>query len=141
MNETPSRFNLLTKVPQLTQEQQDKILKEFDDSILSAGESKPKDGDSGEFTLHSIWRTLSERNDIIIVIDAADELRVRKQLSALKAKDNQKLKSANLPTDNSMLEFIKHEDKHLEAEKKLKLQIILKAKPTVQLHAFILPKE
>lgn len=127
-------FNLTSK---LTEEQ---IQKELDD-LTSGQANRPKDGDSGEFTLASIWRELSDRGDIIIVIDIVDEPRVRKQLSALKAKENAKLKSADIPPDDKTLEFAIHEDRVLKEQGQVKIQIYLKSKPTVKLHKFIVPKE
>ena len=72
------------------------------------------------------------------MIDAIDEPRVRKQLSALKAKENAKLKSADIPTDGKTLEFVVHEDKALEELKQVKLQVYLRDKPTVKLHKIII---
>lgn len=102
---------------------------------------KPKNGDSGEFTIQSIWRVLSERGDIIIIIDAIDEPRLRKQLSALKAKDNAKLKSADIPTDDKTLEFIVHARDPIMSAEQIKLQIYLKERPKVKLHKLIIPTE
>ena len=131
MKAPSNRFNLTSK---LTPEQ---IAESLED-LTSLAQDKPKDGDSGEFTLQALWRTLSETGDLIIVIDAIDEPRVRKQLSALKAKENAKLKSADIPTDGKTLEFVVHEDKALEELKQVKLQVYLRDKPTVKLHKIII---
>ena len=110
------------------------------EDLTSGQPDKPKDGDSGEFTIQALWRTLSEREDIIIVIDKVDEPSLRKQLSSMKAKENYKLKSAGIPTDDVTLEFITHKDISVD-EDQVKLQVILKHKPRIKLHKFILPKE
>lgn len=127
-----SRFNLTSNLSpeQLHQELED---------LASLGSDKPKDGDSGEFTIQALWRAVCDRKDIIVVIDKVDEPRLRRQLSTLKAKDNAKLKSADIPTDDSTLEFVLHKDSDLDIQNQVKLQIYLKEKPKVKLHKFIVP--
>jgi len=95
--------------------------------------------DSGEFTLVSLWHNICEKEDIIIIIDRIDEPRVRKQLSSLKAKENAKMKSAGVKPDDSTLEFIEHKD--FPEKDKIKLQIILKHKPTIRIHKLIIAKD
>ena len=95
--------------------------------------------ESGEFTLASLWNSICDKEDIIIVIDRVDEPRVRKQLSSLKAKENAKMKSAGIKPDDTTLEFIEHKD--YPEKDKIKLQIILKHKPTIKIHKLIIAKD
>lgn len=87
-----------------------------------------------EFTLVELYDKICTEDDIFIVIDAVEESRVRKGLSSIKAKRNAKLKDNNLPTDDSTLEFIKHEDEELAKTNRIKLQIFMKKKPTITIH-------
>lgn len=90
-----------------------------------------------EMTLQDIYKQLILQEDIIIIIDAVDEPRVRKGLSSIKAKENAKLRDNNLPTDNSTLEFKVHVDEELKKSGRVRLQMFLKDKPTVKVHKLI----
>ena len=132
------RFDFLSRIPKERLEQ----LQNLND-LTSLEEPKPEDGSSGEFTVQSIWKVLSRKGDIILIIDKSDELRLRKQLSAIKAKENFKLKDAGIPTDSTTLEFIEHKGEGVKEEIKdgqIKLQIVLKHKPMLKLHKLIIPK-
>jgi len=113
------------------------------EDLLSSSEELSTDNhnnaESGEFTLASLWQNICETEDIIIVIDKVDEPRVRKQLSSLKAKENAKMKSAGIRPDDTTLEFIEHKD--FPEKDKIKLQIILKHKPTIKIHKLIIAKD
>lgn len=98
------------------------------------------DAESGEFTIQSLWSSISKNGDIIIIIDRVDEARLRKQLSSIKAKENAKIKSAGLHPDDTTLEFIEHKDETLD-KNQVKLQIFLKQKPTVKIHKIIVAKD
>lgn len=90
--------------------------------------------DVQEMSLVDIYENVYTNEDIIIVIDAIDEARIRKGLSSIKAKRNAKLKESNLPTEDLTLEFVKHEDAELAKQNRVRLQIFMKAKPTVKIH-------
>lgn len=100
---------------------------------LGDGVEKVKDA-AQEMTLVEIYDKICTDEDIIIVIDAVDEPRVRKGLSSIKAKRNAKLRDSNLPTDDAQLEFVRHEDKDIPKER-VKLQIFMRKKPTVTIHS------
>lgn len=94
--------------------------------------------DTQELSLAEIYDRIYADEDIIIVIDAVEETRVRKGLSSIKAKRNSKLKDNDLPTDDSVLEFKTITTAEGEIPKgTVKLQIYLKRKPTVTVHSLI----
>lgn len=128
------KFDLTSNIPE-------EVLKEELETLASLGDDKPVDGEAGEYTVQSIWRTLSEKGDIIIIIDKVDEIRLRRQISSIKAKEHYKLREAGIPTDNDTIEFIIHKDKELDEKNLIKMQLFLKKKPTIKLHKFIIPKE
>lgn len=124
-------------------------MKDIIDADLASDGSQPIDntledistdveGDgTAEMTLQDIYKQLILKEDIIIIIDAIDEIRVRKGLSSIKAKENAKLRDNDLPTDNTTLEYIVHSDDELKKQKRIKLQIFLKQKATVKIHKMI----
>lgn len=87
-----------------------------------------------ELTLVELYDKICEEEDIFIVIDAIEESRIRKGLSSVKAKRNSKLKESDLPIDDSVLEFKKHEDEELAKVNRVRLQIYIKRKPTITIH-------
>jgi hypothetical protein len=136
------KFNIQQPNNHTQQEQTQVIHKAKDlsfEDLLASDNLDNNNTESGEFTLASLWNSICDKEDIIIVIDKVDELRVRKQLSSLKAKENAKLKSAGIRPDDTTLEFIEHKD--FTEKEKIKLQIILKHKPTVKVHKMIIAKD
>lgn len=125
----------------------DQRLKEIIDADLASDGSQPIDHSledistdvdgTAEMTLQDIYKQLILKEDIIIIIDAIDETRVRKGLSSIKAKENAKLRDNDLPTDSTTLEYIVHSDDELKKQKRIKLQIFLKQRPTVKIHKMI----
>lgn len=94
--------------------------------------------DEAEVSLQKLYDEVYKHGDLIIIIDKLDEQRVRKGLSSIKAKIAQKMKTAGYKPDEAILEFHVHE---YEDPDKVKLQIVLKQKPTVKIHKFIVPDE
>jgi hypothetical protein len=94
--------------------------------------------DETEVSMQAIYDEVYKHGELIIIIDRIDESRVRKGLSSIKAKQAQKMKSAGYQPENATLEFIEHE---FEDKDKVKLQIVLKQKPTVKVHRVIVPEE
>lgn len=92
-----------------------------------------------EMGLKELYEKLLLEEDIIVVIDKVDETRVRKGLSSIKAKQNAKFKDSGLPTEDSTIEFKVHEDYKVNG--RVKLQIYLKQKATVKVHALIIPDD
>lgn len=90
-------------------------------------------------TYHQIYKDLTINEDIILVIDKKDENKLRKGLSAVKAKHNSKLKEANLPPSQAVLEFIVHKQADLPKEQ-IKIQIVLKSPPAITVHQIIIPQ-
>jgi len=113
----------------------------FDQLLRHENKEIQEDDGAGEVTLASIWKNVCIQEDIIIIIDKTEELRVRKLLSSLKAKENAKMRSAGLKPDDSTLEFIEHKDFNEKEKDKIKLQIVLRRKPTVRVHKMIIAKE
>lgn len=91
-----------------------------------------------EVTLQDLYDELYKQGELIIFIDKIDEGRVRKGLSAIKARLAAKLKDAGYKPDQSTLEFIEHEQ---EDPTKCKLQIVLQKRPTVLVHKVIVPQD
>lgn len=96
-------------------------------------EDLPTNG-SQELTLVELYDKICIEEDIFIVIDAVEEQRIRKGLSSVKAKRNQKLKDSKLPPDDANLEFKRHEDEELAKQNRVRLQIFMKKKPTITVH-------
>lgn len=96
-----------------------------------------EDGDLIAIT--DIYKQLSIHEDIILIIDKADEPKIRKALSAIKAKETAKLKSAGIRPDEMTLEFAQHPPIEGMEPGQIKLQVFFKRKATIKVHKVILP--
>lgn len=86
-----------------------------------------------EMTLQDIFKRVMLEEDIFLIIDAVEELRLRKGLSKIKHDYNAKLRDNNLEPEDANLEFKVHEDTALP-KNQVKIQIYLKKKPTITVH-------
>lgn len=110
---------------------------ESDSSIHSGGSN----GDGTDRSFQDIYKDLCIHKDIIFVIDAEDEQKLRKGLSQVKSKYTAKLKDAQLHEEPQMLEFIvhPHNDANPLPKGQIRIQIVLKAQQTVRVHRTIIP--
>jgi hypothetical protein len=97
--------------------------------------------DAAERSFQDIYKDLCIYKDVIYVIDAEDEQKLRKGLSQVKAKYTAKLKDAKLLEEPQMLEFIVHPaNPAVQLPKgQIKIQIVLKPQQTVKIHQTIVP--
>lgn len=109
---------------------------ELEDLTATSGQEQ---GDEDEMSIADIYKQLTIHEDIILIVDKRDEAKIRKGLSAIKAKEIAKLKESNVPHDDVTLEFSKHPPIPGMIEGQLKLQIYLKRKASVKVHKIILP--
>lgn len=95
--------------------------------------------DDVDFTIPQLYDKVAELEEVIIVIGAHDEARVRRNLSSLKAKQNQKLKDNNLEPDRSTLEFERVPANAEEGipEGCIKLKVMLKGQTLVRVKKWI----
>lgn len=91
-----------------------------------------------ELLLSEIYKEVCLNNELILVIEAVDEQRLRRALSVQKSKDNAKLKDAGLPPDDAKFEFIRIEDPELDKDK-VKLQIVLKGPDRIKIFKKTIP--
>lgn len=89
-------------------------------------------------SFHEIYKDLSCHGDIILIIDRQDENRLRKGLSAVKAKHMSKIKESGIKVEPSVLEFIVHPQPEDLPMEQIKIQITLKAQQTVKVHKTII---
>lgn len=85
-----------------------------------------------------IYKELLANEEIIIVIDRAEENRLRRRLSVLKSKDLAKLKDSGFDTDDSKLEFIVIEDKDMP-KGRVKIQIVMRTKIRIRVYNIQIP--
>lgn len=110
-------------------------------SNLNGSVSVPSESGT-ELTLQELYRQVVLSGDLIIVIDTISLPLIRKGISNLKSRETAKLKSAQIPADDTVLEFIEHTE--IEGQEKLprgqmKLQIVLKRKQAIKIHKMIIP--
>ena len=92
-----------------------------------------------EFTISQIFADLLlSEGELIVVIPKLEDNKLRKGLSALKAKQNAKLRENGIEADGTKLEFIVIEDKALPKEL-VRLRILLKEPSTVRVYEKLIP--
>lgn len=94
--------------------------------------------DAQEQSFHDIYKQLTIHGDIILIIDAQDEIRLRKGLSAVKAKHMSKLKESGIKTEAQVLEFVVHPKTDELAAGQVKIQVSLAGRQTVKVHKTII---
>lgn len=94
-----------------------------------------------EMTLNEIYKQLYTYEDIILIVDRCDEQKIRKGLSAIKAKETAKFKDSGVPHDNMTLEFKVHPQMEGMTKEQIKLQIFFVKKGKVKVYKTILPSE
>jgi hypothetical protein len=77
-----------------------------------------------ELTYSEIFKQLLSKEDIIIVIGGEDLHRLRKGISGVKARDNAKLKSFDLPIEKFKIEYDILEKNTEEKTIKLRIRIV-----------------
>ena len=93
-----------------------------------------------EYPIAEIYKDLCLNGELILVIDAIEENRLRRNLSVMKAKEAAKLKDNGLQPDDAKLEFISIADPKLPKEMK-KLQIVLKGGKKIKIYQRVVPTE
>lgn len=96
-------------------------------------------GGSSDKSFHELYAQLTLQEEVILVIDAQDEQRVREGLSVVKARHVAKMKESNVKVPIQKLSFIKHEKNDDLPAGQIKLQIILGKPKTVKIHQIIIP--
>lgn len=108
-----------------------KELLEEDDALAPNG--------AADRSFHDIYKELTIHGDIILIIDAADENKLRKGLSAVKAKHMAKIKESGIKAEAQVLEFVVHPFNVDELNPgQLKIQVTLKGQQTVKVHKTII---
>lgn len=102
---------------------------------------QPHEEDSTDKSFHEIYAELTMKEELILVIDAADEQRVREGISVVKSRHFAKMKESQVKLPNQKLTFIRHERTPDLPEGQIKLQIILGRPKTVKVHKVIVPTE
>ena len=93
-----------------------------------------------EYSIADIYRDISLNGELIITIDVVEEIRLRRTLSVLKAKESAKLKENGLQPDDAKLEFIIIPDPKVPKGLR-KLHIVLKGSRKVKLYERIIPTD
>lgn len=92
-----------------------------------------------EVSVDELWKQLQINEEIIVVIDRYDEARLRKKLSNKKAKQNAKFKDANLPPEDTVLDFEEIEKSEIE-KSQMCLRISLKKPESIKVYKLIIPE-
>lgn len=93
------------------------------------------------YTYDDLYKTLLINEEIIIVIEAIEEARLRRRLSVLKSKDAARMKKEGMEPEAIKLEFINIEDKNLK-QGLIKLQILMKdSKPKIKIFSLTVAEE
>jgi len=77
-----------------------------------------------ELTYADLYKRLLIHEDIIVVIGGEDFYRLRKGISSIKAKDNAKLKEADLPTEKFKIEYDKLDEDRVNKSVKIRIRIV-----------------
>lgn len=101
------------------------------------------DGTEESTSFRHILNTVTEKRELIIVINKADEKAVRKGLATLKGRDTQKLKSAGLVVGDDTLSFqaFPYKEDGKDSETKINLQITLAPRNGVVVYEMKIPDD
>lgn len=94
--------------------------------------------ESTEYTIDQIYSELQLHGELILVIEANAEQKLRKGLATLKAREKKKLTADGFSVEPTILEFIVHENAQVELGQ-VKIQIVLKSKASLKVFSKVIP--
>lgn len=94
-----------------------------------------------DLSLREIWNLIQAKDDVILTINCSDELKIRRGLSNLKAKQNKKFKEEGLPVDDTTLEFETKQTVEQELLCQCTLRCWLVKNETITVYRITLPEQ